>query len=107
MKKPKVYKIKTLVKSMSKDRGVELGMMGVTFGILSILFSLNQPLPGIVSAIIGLTFSMKQEKVERNKWSRNGKILSIIGLVLGILMFIVTLVLLSNPGIVSQIPGGY
>jgi len=55
------------------------------FGILSIVIALFIPLAGIILGIIGL-FQNKRDN------SRKAKIMNIIGIVLGTLLFIATLV---------------
>jgi len=56
------------------------------FGILSIVIALFIPLAGIILGIIGL-FQNKRDN------SRKAKIMNIIGIVLGTLLFIATLVI--------------
>ena len=38
--------------------------------------------------IIGLVFSLRQNKVNKNKWSRAGIILNIIGIIVGIIAIV-------------------
>ena len=66
----------------SKDNS--FGIAGVVLGIISVLFLSN----GIITGIIGLVFSLKQKKLNANKWSKAGIILNVIGIILGIAMLI-------------------
>ena len=54
---------------MTKEKLTDnsFGIAGVILGILSVL-SLN--IVGIVLGFIGLTFSRKQNKIAKNKWSK-------------------------------------
>ena len=61
------------------------GIVGVVFGILSLL---TLSVPGVVMGIVGLLFSLKQNKVMKNKWSKAGIILNILGIILGIIAII-------------------
>lgn len=66
------------------------GIASVILGILSItLVSLN----GIILGVIALIFSNKQDKIHPNKWSRSGKILSIIGIALSVLIIVIALII--------------
>ncbi len=56
------------------------GVVGVIFGIMSILSGA----PGILLGLIGFFFSLNQKKKASNKWSKWGLILNIVGFVLGI-----------------------
>lgn len=58
------------------------GIVGVVFGILSIL---SLSIGGVIMGIIGLIFSLKQKKVAANKWSKAGIILNIIGIIVGVI----------------------
>lgn len=73
---------------MKKDgeSGNEFGLLSVVFGVLSIV-SLSAA--GIVMGILAVIFAYQQNKRDANKWSKAGKILGIIGIVLGIIMLIV------------------
>jgi hypothetical protein len=63
------------------------GVTSAIMGILSVTLPLLSPviLPSIVFAIIGIVFASKQNKISKNKWSKRGKILSIIGIIIVIL----------------------
>lgn len=73
------------------------GLASVVLGIVS-LFSFG----GLILGIIALVFAKKQEKVHANKWSKAGKILGIIGIILGILLIIFNIWYAKNPGLFSQ-----
>ena len=81
------------------------GTASVILGIFSILFS-SPPLYGVILGILSLMFANKQNKYHKNSWSKAGKILSIIGIVLSILFFVFILWLQKNPDIYSKLIGG-
>ncbi len=88
---------------MSKEeiKDNSFGISSVILGILSIVISGGN---GIILGIIGLFFSLKQKKISKNKWSKAGLILSIIGIILGIVaIIVVTIFALKNPQLISQI----
>lgn len=79
--KENVYKRKMFRGFMKKEMSDNSsGVVGVVFGILS-LFSLG--IGGMVLGVVGLLFSIKQKKIEANKWSTWGFGLSVAGIVLG------------------------
>lgn len=77
------------------------GVASVALGITS-LFSPG----GLILGIISLVFAKKQEKVHINKWSKAGKILGIIGIILGIILIALNIWYQKNPGLLSQIAAG-
>ena len=79
-----------------KEEENNLGIASVLLGIISITLSILSPLvlSAIVFAAIGLIFSVKQ--TNKTKWKKWGKILSIIGIILGILIIIASYVLVTN-----------
>jgi uncharacterized membrane protein HdeD (DUF308 family) len=83
-----------------QSRDNNFGVVGVTFGILSIIFSSAM---GLVIGIVGLVFAMKQKKKHSNKWSKNGIVLNIVGIILGIafMIFAITQAII-DPGLFSQ-----
>jgi len=64
-------------------------VVGYTLGILGIIFALISPFAGIVISIVGLFQSLK----EKNELGRKAKILNIIGLILGVIVFALTILL--------------
>lgn len=77
----------------SKVNTNSYGVASVILGILSIVFaSVN----GIILAIIGLVFAYKQSKHHENNWSKAGRILSIIGIVVSLLAIAVSVWYLRN-----------
>ncbi len=86
---------------MKKEEDNSFGVAAVVIGILSIV---SGSLPGIVLGVIGVIFSKKQNKIMANKWSKSGFLLGVIGIILGIALFIASFYLLSkNPGLFSQL----
>jgi protein-S-isoprenylcysteine O-methyltransferase Ste14 len=87
------------VKSNSKENS--FGVASVVLGILSILFS---SFYGVILGVIGIVFAAKQQKISPNKWSRAGKILSIIGTILSIVVIIFLIVgIKSNPELLNSL----
>ncbi|MEK6818389.1 MAG: hypothetical protein AABY10_00475 [Nanoarchaeota archaeon] len=74
------------------------GVSSVIFSVLSVLLS-TTPIQGIVLAILGLALARKQSKHLKNKWSKAGCILSIIGLILSIVFWIVYTWMIRNGNI--------
>jgi len=82
-----------------KKEDNSFGVAAVILGILSIMFaSIN----GIILGVIALIFAKKQQKRSPNSWGKNGKILSIIGIILSIIIMIV---IITKPEILAL--GGY
>jgi len=77
---------------------------GVTSVVLGII-SLVSP-AGLILGIISFVFAKKQEKVRANKWSKAGKILGIIGTILGIILIALNIWYVKNQGLFSQIVAG-
>ena len=73
-------------KGDKKSDSEAFGIIGLTLGILSIIFMGNN---GIIIGIIGLVFSMKQQKHNPTKLGKAGIILNIIGIVLAIVFVII------------------
>lgn len=76
------------------------GIAGVVLGIFS-LASLS--FPGIILAIVGLVFSMKQKNIHENKWSKAGMILNILGIIFTVIATIIGFYLLTQYGDLSSI----
>jgi uncharacterized membrane protein len=68
---------------------VDLSYVAYTLGIVSIVMAFLSPFGGIIFGIIGLVQSSKQ----KSALSKKAKILSIIGLILGVIMVVVALVI--------------
>ncbi|MDR1757763.1 MAG: hypothetical protein LBR51_02215 [Bacteroidales bacterium] len=65
---------------------------GFILGLLSVLFVAWIPFIGLPLPICGLVFSNKELKKTPNNLSRAGKIMSIIGIAIGALMFLLTII---------------
>ncbi len=77
------------------------GVAAVVLGIMSIM---SGSLPGIVLGIISVVFSKKQEKSFKNKWSKAGFVLGIVGIILGLILFFVSFYLVSqNPSLLAEL----
>jgi uncharacterized BrkB/YihY/UPF0761 family membrane protein len=82
-------------KGENKDNS--FGVSSVILGILSIVLASANGM-GIILGIIGIVFSKKQEKIGKNKWSKAGFILNLIGIILGIVLLTVFIIyILKNP----------
>ena len=87
-----------------KDPGNSVGLVGFIFGTLSVvLFSvLSLPL-----GVLGIIFSIYQNKRAPNSWSKWGLVLSIIGIILGVIAAIALVkqfnYLMNNPQLLRQI----
>lgn len=68
------------------------GVVGIIFGIMSILSGA----PGILLGLIGFFFSLNQNKKAKNNWSKWGMVLNVVGFVLGIIFAVYISVYLSN-----------
>ena len=74
---------------MAKGSDNSFGIIAVIFGILSLIFSISMiPFPGVIIGVIGLIFALIQKKKSNNKWVNWGMILSILGIVLGVILLI-------------------
>ena len=73
------------------------GLVAVILGILSILFA---GVNGMILAIISLVFASKQNP--QNIWSKRGKLLAIIGLILSVVTLIAFAWLSQNPEILAK-----
>ncbi len=81
---------------------IDIVSVSYALGIISIVFAFFNPLAGLVVGIIGLTQS------KRNK-STKAKRLNIIGIILGVIFFILSLIALAYMGSssgLSSILGG-
>jgi len=83
----------------------DLSVVSYVLGIVSIVMAIFTPLAGIVFGIVGLSQSKKQ----KTKLSEKAKKLNIIGIILGIILFIVTIILaytVENMGLLQNFPTG-
>jgi hypothetical protein len=81
------------------------GVASVVLGILGLLSML--PLYGIILGIVALVFAGKQKKIQKNGWSKAGKILGILSIILNILAWIFFAWLIKNPEYLAQYGGVY
>lgn len=72
------------------------GIISVNFGILSIILgALATPLLGIILGAISLIFGLRQKKISKNSWSKAGIILSVIGILISILLWVLVTTILA------------
>lgn len=74
-----------------KYTGDAYGIAGFVFGVASIMLSIGVnitllPISAIIFGIVGLALSIKQQAGKRTGLGRAGIILSIIGIILGVLV---------------------
>ena len=93
-----------MAKEVVKDNN-SYGTASVILGIFSVLFS-SPPLYGVILGVISLMFANKQNKHHKNSWSKAGKILSIIGIILSVLFFIFILWSQKNPEFYTKLLQG-
>lgn len=85
-----------------KKTKLNFEVVAYVLGIVSIVEAVFSPLLGIIFSILGLVLSTRQ----KTDMSRKAKILSIIGLIIGVVLFIAVLVLtLTNPNFSAGILG--
>lgn len=94
---------------MKKEAREHASLNDNSFGVASVIlgiFTILSPAPlyGFISGITALIFSFKQKKISKNNWSRWGLALSIIGIILNILAYIL---LIRNPEILNQLISQY
>lgn len=82
------------MKKAVKKTKINFGTIAYVLGIVAIVNAIFSPLMGVVFSIIGLVLSVKQ----KTEMAKKAKILNIIGLIVGIVLFVVILILsLTNP----------
>ena len=89
-----VYKYLNHQRRMKEESGERkhvdnsCGVVGVVFGILSLVFVIV-PFAGVILGVIGVIFSYKQKKIMKNKWATAGLWMCSIGIILGAIWSIV------------------
>lgn len=79
------------------------GTASVILGIIGLVIS---SLPGAIFGAVGLIFASKQRKISKNGWSKAGKILNVIAIILGLTLFVVNIIyLLKDPTFMAQFQG--
>ena len=89
-------------KEETKTKDNSFGVAAAVLGILSIISSFI-PIIGLILGIISLIFGIKQKNIMRNRWSKAGIILSIIGIILAIIIWASAIYLLNNSEFISQL----
>jgi len=90
--KKKVMKKSTPVKQAMDSNDNSNGVVAVTMGLISIISALltSNLIAGIIFGVIGWIYAVKQTRQSYNSWARLGKILSIVGIVLGFIAIAVS-----------------
>jgi hypothetical protein len=83
---------KPTVSSAQPKQSTNPPKKGFVYGLISVLFGAWIPFLGLPLPICGLIFSNKELKKSPNNLSRAGKIMSIVGIVIGILMLLLVAV---------------
>jgi len=81
-----IYKTKSIELIMARG-GEDFSGVSYTLGIMSIIFAFITPLAGFVLGIVGLVYSKKQQSQMASK----AKKLNVIGIVLSLILFVVTI----------------
>lgn len=81
-----------MVKKNLKSSEEAFGIIGLTLGILSIILLGSN---GIVLAIVGLIFSVVQQKKHPTKIGKAGIIVNIVGIILAIIVIVLLLTYLK------------
>jgi len=81
---------------MAKEGDNSFGVASVILGILSVLSFIIFPI-ALVLGVISLIFGLIQRKNHKNNWATWGIVLSVIGIVLGILFMWWFNAVLSSP----------
>lgn len=86
------------------EKKEDLGLVSYILGIVSIVLAFFTPVAGLVFGIVGLVLSKKQ----KNAFSEKGKKLNTIGITIGIIVLILTVVVAiiasKNPEMFGNFP---
>lgn len=93
---------KEMIDKEIKHHDNSAGVVGIVFGIMSIMSGV----PGMLLGLIGFFFSLNQHKKAKNKWSKWGIGLNIVGFVLGIISAIYISMAVANLQGLSQLSYG-
>ena len=88
-------------KKVVKKKKVNYEMPAFILGILSIVFAFVSPLAGVILGIVGLVQSKRQSTI----LSKKAKKLNIIGIVIGAIILIATVLMTAFMGTVNTFPG--
>jgi uncharacterized BrkB/YihY/UPF0761 family membrane protein len=83
---------KEMVEKEIRHHDNSSGIAGVIFGV----FSIMSGVPGILLGLIGFFFSLNQHKKAKNKWSKWGIALNVIGFVIGVILTIYLTIFVST-----------
>ena len=85
------------------------GLLGWSLGMAGLLFSVMQPFAGIILGVAGLAVSSSQYKKFKNEWSRSGKIISIVALVVSVAVIVISYYVVqyfkNKPELLRQLQG--
>ena len=84
------------------------GVTAVVLGVLGLAFILNfafqAVILGLILGITGILFAYSQARMSPNSWSKAGKILNAILIILcAVLLIFVVIALVKNPSAISQL----
>lgn len=90
-----------MAKGVSGDNS--FGTLSVGFGILSLVFAFSVILGSLAGAtlgVLGFIFALVQRKRSKNKWATTGLVLSLIGVIINVVLFIILVSTIA--GLVAQ-----
>jgi uncharacterized protein with PQ loop repeat len=70
-----------------KESDSKRGLLGWSIGLVSLIFSVIQPIAGFIFAIAGIVINSKN----KDDWSKTGKKLSVLALIISIVLFLVAI----------------
>ena len=91
-----------MAKEVAKKQSSGFGVWSAVLGTLSVMLAIL-PIFGAILGLSGIYLSFRQNKISKTDISRFGRILSIIGLVSSVLIWIFSLWILGNPEILAKI----
>ena len=68
------------------------GLLGWSFSLVSLVFSIMLPTPGIISSIVGMITSHIQYKRHHDSWSKTGRLLGIVAFIISVVLIILSYV---------------
>ena len=82
-------------KKEEMGEGHHAGLLGWSFSLIGLISAII-PYLGLVLPIVGTILSVRQSKLNRTEWSRVGKILGIVGIIISIVVTVVYTYLIIN-----------
>ena len=89
-----------MTENKEAERKINFSQTSYIFGVLSLITAFFTPLLGLVIGIVGLV----QSRREKTKTSKFAMKLSIAGIIVSIVIFVVTFILISKSGALPSLP---